>query len=56
MLASINKITSNAGLSDKILFLLVGLFPLTMITGNLLINSTFAPTHSQADNLIISVL
>ena len=41
MLASINKITSNAGLSDKILFLLVGLFPLTMITGNLLINSTF---------------
>ena len=41
MMTNINKITSNVGISDKLVILLVALFPLTMITGNLLINLTF---------------
>ncbi|MBD1156573.1 hypothetical protein IDH10_00155 [Pelagibacterales bacterium SAG-MED20] len=41
MIAKINKITSNASVIDKAVFLLFALFPLSAILGNLLLNLTF---------------
>jgi O-antigen ligase len=41
MIANINKIISNATISDKLVFLLVALFPLSAVVGNLFINLTF---------------
>ena len=41
MMANINKIISNANISDKLIFVLVALFPLSAVIGNLFINLTF---------------
>ena len=41
MIASINKIISNTNISDRLVFLLVILLPLSAVVGNLLINLTF---------------